>query len=94
MGTDWVELNLKGRENWPCPLAMSCQFPAQPLSLQSCTPLVLLLQKLLSSLMAGGGERKGGLLRLRRLGSPSTVYQRRLAGGDGPELKLRERSRH
>ena len=59
VGTDWVELNLKGRENWPCPLAMSCQFAAQPLSLQSCTPMVLLLQKLLSSLMGGGGERKG-----------------------------------
>lgn len=94
VGTDWVELNLKGCENWPCPLAMSCQFPAQPLSLPSCTPMVLLLQKLPSSLMGGGGEREEeGCCSCVDSGF-CPLYQGRLAGGDGPELRLRERSRH
>ena len=73
-------------------MATSCQFPFQ---LPSCTPMVLLLQKLLSSLTGGGGKGgEGGLLRLHRLGISSTVYQGRLAGGGGPELRLRERRRH
>lgn len=84
----WVEQNPTGHEQRPSSLASELPFPSQPLSLLSCVPMTLPLQKFHSSLIGGWWAWADSRF------STVCVCQGSLAGAGESELRLRERRRH